>query len=174
MRTYRIPQGGFTLIELLVVIAIIGVLASVVLAGLSSGRSKSKDASIKGQMSEMRKQAALYYTENGTYGVNFTQDSAAQCYGSSGTVASTMFTTSLNGAGPMVQTIAAQIPTGLRAYCAVSATQSSWAFAAPLNSPAGTSTGWCVDSTGSSKAVSIGFAAIGSPLGGGVSLAQCP
>jgi len=37
---------GFTLIELLIVIAIIGILASVVLVSLSSGRTKTKDAAV--------------------------------------------------------------------------------------------------------------------------------
>jgi len=38
------PSAGFTLIELLVVIAIIGILASTVLASLSSARSSARDA----------------------------------------------------------------------------------------------------------------------------------
>jgi prepilin-type N-terminal cleavage/methylation domain-containing protein len=52
---------GFTLIELLVVVAIIGILATVVLASLSSARDKAKDASIKSILSNMRAQAELQY-----------------------------------------------------------------------------------------------------------------
>lgn len=61
------PQRGFTLIELLVVIAIIGILASVVLAALSSARSSAADAAIKSNLDTVRKQAAIYYSANGSY-----------------------------------------------------------------------------------------------------------
>ncbi len=61
---------GFTLIELLVVIAIIGVLAGIVLASLSSARSRSKDASIRSELTQARNQAALYITAHGNYGAN--------------------------------------------------------------------------------------------------------
>jgi len=65
-------QKGFTLIELLVVIAIIGILSSIVLASLSSARSKGTDAAITSTLSNMRAQAELYYSHNGTYGVTAT------------------------------------------------------------------------------------------------------
>ncbi|MBP9711379.1 MAG: prepilin-type N-terminal cleavage/methylation domain-containing protein [Candidatus Pacebacteria bacterium] len=44
---------GFTLIELLVVIAIIGILASIVLASLSSARSSSRDTQRVGELQQI-------------------------------------------------------------------------------------------------------------------------
>ena len=55
---------GFTLIELLVVIAIIGILASVVLASLSTAREKGKDAAVKSQLASMKAQAELFFSKN--------------------------------------------------------------------------------------------------------------
>ena len=58
---------GFTLIELLVVIAIIGILASVVLASLSSARVKGADSSVKANLNSIRAEAEIYYLDKGDY-----------------------------------------------------------------------------------------------------------
>jgi len=50
---------GFTLIELLIVIAIIGILASVVLVSLNSGRNKANAAATKSTLSSLQAGIAL-------------------------------------------------------------------------------------------------------------------
>ncbi|PIR85247.1 hypothetical protein COU15_01765 [Candidatus Kaiserbacteria bacterium CG10_big_fil_rev_8_21_14_0_10_45_20] len=60
-------KRGFTLIELLVVIAIIGVLSSVVLASLSSARTKARDAKRLSDMQQMRTALELYHISFSMY-----------------------------------------------------------------------------------------------------------
>lgn len=58
---------GFTLIELLVVIAIIGLLSSVVLASLSTARSKGRDARRVADMGQLQLALEMYYDASSTY-----------------------------------------------------------------------------------------------------------
>jgi len=57
---------GFTLIELLVVIAIIGLLASIVVASLSSVQAKARDARRMEDVDSLRK-ALTIYSDGGMY-----------------------------------------------------------------------------------------------------------
>ena len=162
---------GFTLIELLVVIAIIGILASVVLASLNSARNKSKDASIKSQMAEMRKQAAVYYSTNGMYGVAMGNDDWQAC----STSVNGIFNTTGGGVGDMVLAVYKNSSSANgRVLCRIGTGGSNWAFAAPLYNPTGSNNAWCVDSAGTAKEVAVTFSQNGgAPLvSGGV--ARCP
>ncbi|OGG79743.1 hypothetical protein A3A39_04430 [Candidatus Kaiserbacteria bacterium RIFCSPLOWO2_01_FULL_54_13] len=58
---------GFTLIELLVVIAIIGLLASIVVASLSSVQAKARDARRMEDVDAFRKALTIYSSDSGVY-----------------------------------------------------------------------------------------------------------
>ncbi len=61
------PPRGFTLIELLVVIAIIGVLSSIVLAALSTARTKGQDAARTEDVKSFKTAMELYYNDYNSY-----------------------------------------------------------------------------------------------------------
>jgi type IV pilus assembly protein PilE len=138
---------GFTLIELLVVIAIIGILSSVVLASLSTARSKGNDAKVKGQLASVRNAAEIYYGNNNSYGATVSNN----CAGG-------MFTDATSGLSNLVT--AANYPSNTTLVCNSNGT--SYAVGANLSTGNGY---WCVDSTGASKTE-------GSALGSGVN--ACP
>jgi prepilin-type N-terminal cleavage/methylation domain-containing protein len=63
----NVPNKGFTLIELLVVIAIIGILASTVLASLSSARASARDSARIQEARQLMTSLELYRNNNGGY-----------------------------------------------------------------------------------------------------------
>lgn len=119
-------KRGFTLIELLVVIAIIGILSSVVLASLTTARTRGTAAAIQNEMSNMRAQAELYYSTNGN------------SYGTQTACGAGLFGTGSNGLGNLIDGVENK---GGTVECA--STGSAWAAQASYNS-----TYYCVDSMG--------------------------
>lgn len=142
-------RGGFTLIELLVVIAIIGILSSVVLASLNTARDKGADAAIKANLSGIRAQAELAYDVAGCYGDGDTGCAAsAVSAGVCPSTADTLF------ADPNVSdAIAAATNAGGLNACSSTANQTAWAVVVQLKS--NTSAGFCVDSSGDAKEVTL-------------------
>ncbi len=115
-------KRGFTLIELLVVIAIIGILAAIVLVSLTSARKKAYDAEIKGELSQVRAAAEMYFMDNPTLGYTNFQ-------------LGTDFT--------VLDPPACAFPTGNYGYVGNVSAYAAWS-----NMCSTTTDIWCVDSTG--------------------------
>jgi len=60
-------NNGFTFIEVLIVVAIIGILASIILVGLSGFRNRGRDTRRVADLREVQNGLELYYTKNGVY-----------------------------------------------------------------------------------------------------------
>ena len=108
---------AFTLIEVLVVIAIMGVLASVILPYLMTGRNKAKIASIKVNLKSIAPQMEFYYFENGSSysGINPTSPNfyhpLTTCQGTLAPIVSSM-----TNQGAIVRCLSMNIPSNLDVY----------------------------------------------------------
>ncbi len=143
----HVTNKGFTLIELLVVIAIIGILAGIVLASLSSARSGANDAKVKEQLSGVRTQAEIVYSDSGNkYGT--VVPGSVDCPATANSL--TANTSIVN----LLSTLPAGI-SGTAKKCAVSSTLDAYAIIAPLPAATSSTSYWCVDSTGASTGVQI-------------------
>src|SRR3989344_5575752 len=125
---------GFTIIELIVVIAIIAVLAAIVLVNVTQYIAKGRDAAIKGNLSSLATNAAVYYDDtalgNGDF-VGFSADTTLGC-----------------GAGGPIS--AAIVATGSALVCAETTTTGvDWCGCAQLRTDQ--TDYFCVDSAGSKK-----------------------
>ncbi len=140
-------KKGFTLLELLVVVAIIAIIVSVTLVSLNDSRNKGADAAVKSNLSTIRGQSELFYSNNDNKflppgGSTF---DIASCpgYDPSGT---NMFSSD--------KTISNAITEAVRRGANGSSCYNSalyWAIAVGLKSNPNRS--WCIDSGGDSKEV---------------------
>ena len=120
-------KKGFTIIELIIVIAIIAVLAAIVLVNVTQYIAKGRNAAIKGNMTSLLVEAAVYYDQN----QNYTNFNTSPKY------ASFAAAISESGGSPVVQNITEN------AFCACSP------LAVIDADPEGST--YCVDSTGVKK-----------------------
>ena len=130
-------QKGFTIIELLVVIAIIAVLAGIVLVNVTSYINKGKDAAIKGNLSTLMVNAAVFFDTNSTYAA-FNSNNATGC-------------------GTTSPIRSAITDAGSTLFCGT-CTSSACAACAQLKTTAGDY--YCVDTTGAKKQITGTCAAL--------------
>lgn len=121
---------GFTLIELLVVIAIVGMISSIILSALNGARSKSSNAAIKSNLTNMRAQVTLLFEDGPYVGIcsnaNITKFSDAASMASQNNTTSDVCNTF--GAGA-----------------------TAFAISVPLKVVEGSFNYWCVDNLGASR-----------------------
>ncbi len=63
----KAKRGGFTLIELLVVIVVIAVLAMIVIPKFADSGRRSKEASMRSDLSQLRSAVATFQTDTGAF-----------------------------------------------------------------------------------------------------------
>jgi len=126
-------SAGFTLIELLVVIAIIGILATIVLASLNTGKNRGVDAAIKSNMATIIKETSIFYIDNTSSNYN-------EVCGINGAtqipIVAQAITELQNIAGPTNEDVMCHAPG--------SGNASAWAVSVKLKNGGF----WCIDSIG--------------------------
>ncbi len=152
--TAHVRHRGFTLIELLVVIAIIGVLSTIVLASLSTARTRANDAAVKSNLNAVRTLGQEFYSVQGSYssvvgGSSYTGDCLTN---------QSFFRITDLPVGNELRTIADKVATSIEAayqaggavgkQCRLSADRSQYLIIMSL--PSGGY--WCIDSSGNAKA----------------------
>ncbi len=130
---YKNMKKGFTLVELMIVIVIVGILASIIIANMTSSRNRAKDSSIQQSLRELRNAGELYFNEAGTYDGICAEDNTISDAGNFGRIEDY-----INSNG------------GDEIKCLDS--DSAYAVIASLN----VGDCWCVDNQGSSKEVILG------------------
>lgn len=156
MKTYKKNNAirrGFTLIELLVVIAIIGILSSVVLASLNIARAKGSDAAIEANLSGIRSQAEIMYSDHNCYGI------ADTCNASDIPVSNCPAALAADDSIFANEKVFAAIEGSVKnsdgqpesAKCSESINGEAWAISVKLKTDP--SKYWCVDSSGRSKQI---------------------
>ncbi len=157
MKNKKLYNKGFTLLELLVVVAIIGIMAAVVVAALTSARSKGGDAGVKSNLRNAISQGEIFYNTN-TVAINTYTSVCTNgpVGGALGIGAQVLAAAKANGYASYATNTTGTLTT---ATCNDSA--NAWAAEVPLKG-AGANQMWCVDSAGKSKqeGVSIGAGTI--------------
>ncbi|MET0524094.1 MAG: prepilin-type N-terminal cleavage/methylation domain-containing protein, partial [Nocardioides sp.] len=70
VRAARNEEGGFTLIELLIVVVVLGILAGIVVFGVSTFRDDANTAAKKADCKTVSVAAEAYNAKNGAYPAN--------------------------------------------------------------------------------------------------------